>query len=82
VDTFLVDFRLGRVLLHLAAMIGDGAVRFHVAGIRRELASTTRAACGALDSIALPRRIRVRVKAVYLQPARHGGRRARARICS
>jgi hypothetical protein len=31
--------RLGRIVLHLAAMLGDGAVRFHAAGIRRELAS-------------------------------------------
>jgi hypothetical protein len=35
-DTFLVSFSLGRVFLHLVAMAGDGAVRFHVAGIRRE----------------------------------------------
>ena len=36
--TFLVGFSLGRVFLHLVAMAGDGAVRFHLAGIRRELA--------------------------------------------
>jgi hypothetical protein len=30
---------LGRVVLHLLAMIGDGAFRFHAAGILRELAS-------------------------------------------
>ena len=29
--------RFGRVLLHLIAMAGDGAIRFHAAGIRREL---------------------------------------------
>jgi hypothetical protein len=29
--------RCGRVVLHLLAMLGDGAVRFHAAGIRREL---------------------------------------------
>jgi hypothetical protein len=39
-DTFLVRFGVGRVVLHLVAMAGDGAVRFHVAGIRRELAPT------------------------------------------
>ena len=39
-DTFLVRFSLGRVLLHLVAMVGDGAVRFHAAGIRRELELT------------------------------------------
>ena len=33
----LVRYRLGRILLHLAAMIGDGALRFHAAGILREL---------------------------------------------
>jgi hypothetical protein len=35
--TTLVRYRLGRVLLHLSAMIGDGALRFHAAGIWREL---------------------------------------------
>jgi hypothetical protein len=30
--------RLGRIVLHLLAMCGDGAVRFHTAGILRELA--------------------------------------------
>jgi hypothetical protein len=39
-DTFLVRFSLGRVVLHLVAMAADGAVRFHVAGIRRELELT------------------------------------------
>jgi hypothetical protein len=34
----LARFRLGRILLHLLAMLGDGAVRFHAAGILRELA--------------------------------------------
>jgi hypothetical protein len=33
----LAQFRLGRILLHLGAMLGDGAVRFHSAGIIREL---------------------------------------------
>jgi hypothetical protein len=33
----LARFSLGRVLLHLIAALGDGAVRFHAAGIRREL---------------------------------------------
>jgi hypothetical protein len=35
----LARFSLGRVLLHLLAMIGDGAFRFHAAGILRELTS-------------------------------------------
>jgi hypothetical protein len=33
----LARYSLGRIALHLLAMIGDGAVRFHTAGIRREL---------------------------------------------
>jgi hypothetical protein len=35
----LARFSLGRVLLHLVAMMGDGAFRFHVAGIVREFVS-------------------------------------------
>ena len=35
----LARFSLGRVLLHLFAMMGDGAFRFHAAGILRELVS-------------------------------------------
>jgi hypothetical protein len=27
----------GRILLHLGALLGDGAFRFHAAGITREL---------------------------------------------
>jgi hypothetical protein len=30
-------FRLGRVVLHLVAMLGDRAFRFHGAGILREV---------------------------------------------
>ena len=39
-DLFLVLARLGagRILLHLLALAGDGAFRFHFAGIARELA--------------------------------------------
>jgi hypothetical protein len=33
----LARFRLGRIFLHLLAMLGDRAVRFHTAGIVREL---------------------------------------------
>jgi hypothetical protein len=33
----LARFSGGRILLHLAALVGDGAVRFHAAGIAREL---------------------------------------------
>jgi hypothetical protein len=32
----LARFSLGRVVLHLVAMLGDGAFRFHAAGIVRE----------------------------------------------
>jgi hypothetical protein len=35
----LAQLRLGRILLHLLAMAGDRCVRFHVAGIMRELPS-------------------------------------------
>ena len=41
-----------------------------------------RLACGAVNPIALPRRIHIRVKAVSLQPALRGSRRARGRIYS
>ncbi|PWT70339.1 MAG: hypothetical protein C5B46_09690 [Proteobacteria bacterium] len=34
---YLSRFALGRVLLHVLAMLGDGCFRFHVAGITREL---------------------------------------------
>jgi hypothetical protein len=37
----LARTRFGRVVLHLIAMAGDGAFRFHAAGIRRELSWTT-----------------------------------------
>lgn len=33
----LSSHRIGRVCLHLAAMIADRHVRWHLAGIRREL---------------------------------------------
>jgi len=36
--TNLARFSVGRVLLHLIAMLGDRCVRFHVAGIMREIA--------------------------------------------
>ena len=34
----LARFSVGRILLHLLAMLGDRCVRFHVAGIMREIA--------------------------------------------
>ena len=33
----LASFSSGRILLHLLAMLGDRCVRFHVAGIMREI---------------------------------------------
>jgi len=36
--TILAQSRLGRIALHLLAMFGDRCVRFHVAGIIREIA--------------------------------------------
>jgi len=47
-----------------------------------DFSDRTRLACGAVDPITLPRRIRIRVKAVSLQPMLRLGRRARGRICS
>lgn len=47
-----------------------------------DLSSSTRLAFGAVDPITLPRRIRIRVKAVALQPVLRGGKRARPPICS
>jgi hypothetical protein len=38
---FLASHRIGRVCLHLAAMIADRHVKWHLAGIRRELSSTS-----------------------------------------
>jgi len=35
----LARFSFGRVLLHLFAMVGDRAFRFHAAGILREFVS-------------------------------------------
>jgi hypothetical protein len=35
--TILARFSLGRILLHLIAMLGDRSVRFHFKGIAREL---------------------------------------------
>ena len=35
--TILPRFSVGRILLHLLAMLGDRCIRFHVAGIMREL---------------------------------------------
>jgi hypothetical protein len=40
----LARFSLGRVLLHLISMLGDRAVRFHAAGIMRELSWVNRLA--------------------------------------
>jgi hypothetical protein len=37
----LARLRIGRISLHLLAMLGDRCVRFHVAGIMRELPSIT-----------------------------------------
>ena len=42
--TNLACFSVGRILLHLLAMLGDGCVRFHVAGIMREIAPVAPAA--------------------------------------
>jgi hypothetical protein len=33
----LARFRFGRIFLHVLALAGDGALRFHAGGITREL---------------------------------------------
>ena len=38
----LARFSGGRIFLHLAALLGDEALRFHAAGIARELRAWTR----------------------------------------
>jgi hypothetical protein len=35
--SFLCGCRIGRICLHIIAMIGDHQVMWHLAGIRREL---------------------------------------------
>lgn len=37
----LARFRIGRIVLHLLALAGDGAFRFHAAGVVRELSFVT-----------------------------------------
>jgi hypothetical protein len=46
------------------------------------ISDNIRLARGAVDRIALPKRIRIRVKAVSLQPLVRRGNRERGRICS
>jgi len=43
--TAFARFSVGRILLHLLAMLGDRCVHFHFAGIMREIAAAT-AGCG------------------------------------
>jgi hypothetical protein len=50
----LAHFGVGRILLHLFAMMGDRCVRFHIAGIMRELPS-------AASALALLARMRDRL---------------------
>jgi hypothetical protein len=38
-ESHLAVSRSGRILLHMLAMLGNRCVRFHLAGIRRELPS-------------------------------------------
>jgi hypothetical protein len=52
--TILAHFCVGRILLHLLAMLGDRCVRFHVAGIMRELPRVAAA-------LTLPARVRTRL---------------------
>jgi hypothetical protein len=64
----LARFRFGRVLLHLVAMLGDRAVRFHAADIARELSWVA----AATVLLAQVRTRLVDALALYLaQPVRH-----------
>jgi hypothetical protein len=66
--TTLARFRVGRILLHLLAMPGDRCVRFHVAGIIREL----RPVATALTLLARVRTHVMDAFALYLaQPVKH-----------
>ena len=47
----LARFSLGRVLLHFIAMLRDGAVRFHAAGIARELSRVAGGAAALLARV-------------------------------
>lgn len=66
--TILAQFSVGRILLHLLAMQGDRCVRFHLAGIVRELSSIA-------SGLAVFSRMRGRLLAaatLYLaQPIKH-----------
>ena len=49
--TTLARFPAGRILLHLLAMAGDRCVRFHAAGIVRELSTIAVAPCCAREFV-------------------------------
>jgi hypothetical protein len=36
---FICNTRVGRICLHVLAMIGDGQAKWHFAGIKRELSA-------------------------------------------
>jgi hypothetical protein len=64
----LARFGVGRVLLHLIAMLGDGAFRFHAAGIMREVTWVA----GATTFLTRARTHLIGAPALYLaQPVRH-----------
>ena len=66
--TTVARFRGGRILLHLLAVLGDRCVRFHVAGIIRELPSVA----AALSLLARIRTRLVGALVLYLvQPIKH-----------
>jgi hypothetical protein len=66
--TTLAHFRVGRILLHLLAMSGDRCVRFHGAGIMRELPWVA----ATLTLLAAMRTRLIGALVLYLaQPVRH-----------
>ena len=55
--TTLARFSVGRILLHLLAMLGDRCVRFHAAGIMREVSTI---------AVAPVLRARIRARLIWL----------------
>ena len=60
--TILARFSVGRILLHLLAMLGDRCVRFHFEGIVRELPWIT-------SGLAMLPRVRNRLLAALAEPS-------------
>jgi Permuted papain-like amidase enzyme, YaeF/YiiX, C92 family len=66
--TILARFSVGRILLHLLAMLGDHSVRFHFEGIARELPWI---ASGLAMLTRAPRRLLAALTLYLAQPIKH-----------